>query len=253
MIALFSATGNSRLVAENLAARLGGETIKPLLTLRQSDVDGERRIIWIFPVHGWGVLPVVRDSIERLTLSPTITNYLVLTCGDDIGHTDRHFSELIESRGGKLQGAFSVRMPNTYVIFPGMDTDPVDVERKKLTDAPSRIAVIAEAIDGNKSVTDVIPGALASLKSGLIRRLFLRYLMSPKPFHVIERDCKRCGACSRACPLGNITMSVERLPQWGMKCATCLACYHRCPAHAVAYGKITARKGQYRAPDNLLD
>ncbi len=251
MIALFSATGNSRLVARSLAEELGGESVRELLSLSQSDIEGQERIIWVFPVHGWGIPTVVREVIERHTLSPDTIHYLVLTCGDDIGLTDRHFRELIESRGGHLKGAFSVTMPNTYVIFPGMNTDSHSLEEQKLREAPARVEVIAKYIEAGKEVTDVVAGALPGLKSGILRRFFLRHLLTSRPFHVIERDCKRCGACSRVCPLGNITMSRERLPQWGPHCATCLACYHRCPAHAVAYGRVTSRKGQYRAPSTL--
>ncbi|MCM1029410.1 MAG: 4Fe-4S dicluster domain-containing protein [Pseudoflavonifractor sp.] len=253
MIALFSATGNSSLVARALSPLIGGEEPRPLLSLSQSDLEGQRRIVWVMPVHAWGVPPVIAQVIKRLRFAADVEQYLVLTCGDDTGYADREFRRLLERSGGKLKGAFSVRMPNTYVLLPGMDTDTESVMAQKLLDAPERIAFIAKAIRHHVGLADVRRGSMPWVKSGVLRPLFRRFLMSPRPFHVVERDCKRCGGCSKACPLGNITMSEERLPQWGSRCATCLACYHVCPAHAVAYGRATRHKGQYRAPQRLTE
>ena len=56
-----------------------------------------------------------------------------------------------------------------------------------------------------------------------------------------------CGTCMRTCPMYNISMK-DGKPLWGNNCAMCLACYHRCPAHAVMYGHTTRHKGQYRGP-----
>ena len=251
MIALFSATGNSRLVARSLAILNANEPIIPILTLTQDMVEGQDRIIWVFPVHAWGVPGVVEDVIGRLNFPPATKHYMVATCGDDIGHTDRIWRQLIESRGGTTVGAFSIRMPNTYVLLPGMDTDSDSVAAGKLLDAPSRIEFIAKAIRHGMAITDIQPGALPWLKSRLIRPFFRRFLMSPKPFHADPSRCAGCGRCAKACPLDNITLDTEKHPQWGDRCATCLACFHVCSSHAVEYGGRTRREGQYIAPKSL--
>lgn len=248
MIALFSATGNSRLVATALVPLLGNETITPILTLDDSQVEGQNRIIWVFPVHAWGVPGIIEEVISRLAFSPDTEHYMVATCGDDIGRTDLIWRRLIKSRGGNPIGAFSVQMPNTYVLLPGMDTDSDNVEAAKLLDAPARIRFIAKAIRHRMAITDVRPGAAPGLKSGLLRAFFRRFLMSPRPFHADVTRCTGCGSCARSCPLANISIDADRHPQWGDRCATCLACYHVCPTHAVAYGNRTKKKGQYHAP-----
>jgi len=253
MIALFSATGNSRLVADALSALLGHEAVVPILSLNASGIEGARRIVWVFPIHGWSAPPIVEEAIGRLRFDADTEQYMVAVCGDDIGRADRRFRRLVESRGGRVKGCFSVRMPNTYVLLPGMDTDSPDVEASKLLAAPARIKFIAKAIRHHMPLTDVTPGAFPALKSGLLRTVFRRFLMSPKPFHALPDRCRRCGLCARVCPLGNITIGADRIPRWADRCATCLACYHTCPTHAVAYGHRTAGKGQYHAPDALPD
>lgn len=80
-------------------------------------------------------------------------------------------------------------------------------------------------------------------KSYLLRPLFNAFLMSPKPFHATEA-CIGCKKCEKVCPVGNITVTDR--PVWGGNCTQCLACYHVCPVHAVEYGKMTGKKGQYK-------
>lgn len=252
MIALFSATGNTRLAAEYLSPLTGNEPIVPLLTLDQSQVEGCRRIIWMFPIHAWSVPGAVEDVIGRLNFSTGTEHYMVATCGDDAGRADRIWSRLIKARGGVPSGAFTVIMPNTYVLLPGMDTDHSALEARKLADAPARLRYIAKAIRHHMIINDVKPGAFPGFKSGPVKSFFRRFLMSPKPFHAEAGACVGCGECVRVCQLGNITQPRKgALPAWGGNCITCLACYHRCPRHAVAYGSRTAHKGQYRAPESL--
>ena len=64
-----------------------------------------------------------------------------------------------------------------------------------------------------------------------------------------ETNCISCGQCAAACPTANITISSHK-PQWHGDCLNCLACYHTCPHHAVAFGRRTRGKGQYTCPDN---
>lgn len=252
MIALFSATGNTRLAAKYLSSLTGHEPIVPLLTLDQSQVEGCQRIIWMFPIHAWSVPGAVEDVIRRLRFSPRTEQYMVATCGDDAGRADRIWARLIRTRGGSPTGAFTVIMPNTYVLLPGMDTDSPTLEAGKLAEAPARLRYIAKAIRHHMAMNDVKPGAVPGLKSGLLRSFFRHFLMSPKPFHAIADACVGCGGCAGVCPLGNITQAAKgAVPEWGDNCMTCLACYHRCPRHAVAYGNRTAHKGQYRAPASL--
>lgn len=252
MIALFSATGNTRLAAEYLSPLMGNEPIVPLLTLDQSQVEGCQRIIWMFPIHAWSVPGAVEAVIRRLNFSPGTEHYMVATCGDDAGRADRIWARLIKARGGVPAGAFTVIMPNTYVLLPGMDTDPSALEARKLADAPARLRYIAKAIRHHMAINDVKPGAFPGFKSGPVKSFFRHFLMSPKPFHTVSDACVGCGECVRVCQFGNITQSCKgALPEWGGNCITCLACYHRCPRHAVAYGSRTAHKGQYRAPASL--
>lgn len=251
MIALFSATGNTRLIARSLAPMIGETRIDDILSLTSEAVRDERRIIWAFPIHAWGVPGVIEEAIGRLSFHPSTHHYMLVTCGDDIGRADRLWAELVESRGGRAMGAFSILMPDTYVILPGFDVDSPDLMASKLNAAPGRLKAIAEAINRGEPAVDVKPGPFPGLKSGFLRWFFRRFLITPKPFRVDTHRCTACGACARACPIDNVSRDTTGRPVWGEKCLTCMACYHACPTHAVEYGKRTKRKGQYRCPRAL--
>lgn len=137
-------------------------------------------------------------------------------------------------------------MPNNYVLLPGFDVDKKNIERHKLEEAPKRIHEIAEGIRCHARKIDVVRGSWPWVKTKLIFPLFLRWGISPKKWHSTT-SCVGCGICAKSCPLNNVKMD-NGVPIWGMNCCSCLACYHSCPRHAVAYGKSTFKKGQYFFP-----
>ncbi len=205
----------------------------------------------VFPVYAWGLPGIVKEFIEH-TL-PTLVDggveyiYAVMTCGDDMGYTDRLVDKALRRGGMTLSAAFSVLMPNTYVSLPGFDVDTPEVERAKMDAMPGRVEEIARAIKERRKIIDVRRGAFPHLKTYAIRPLFNRFLMSDKYFHVMPERCIGCGECARQCPVGNIAMGPNKVPSWmGKDCTGCLGCYHACPRNAVQYGKWTKGKGQKR-------
>lgn len=95
----------------------------------------------------------------------------------------------------------------------------------------------------------VTRGRFARLKTSVIYPSFKHNGVKPQRF-VVSDACTGCGICMRTCPMYNISMK-DGKPLWGNNCAMCLACYHRCPAHAVMYGHTTRHKGQYRGPETI--
>lgn len=261
MIIYFTGTGNSRLVAEKLHQHYFPEDRegKKLYSL-----DGDRLlhpgrqllecadnqlVIWVFPVYSWGVPPVVLRFIDKVRFkgAERARHYMACTCGDDVGRTDDQWRHHLGRRGWTPRGAFSVTMPNTYVCMKGFDVDTPDIEAGKLAAMPGRIEEICRAIDRGFADSDLIRGSWAWWKTNLVYGLFRAFKMSPFPFRADPDRCTSCGLCARDCPMLNIKMKDPR-PEWGPACAMCLRCYHHCPVNAIAYGKETAGKGQYRPP-----
>lgn len=264
MIFYFSASGNSRYVARRLGAVLDEQVeYMPVVHAASMHPDG-KSIGFVFPVYSWGIPgPVVRfiHNLPRTAFAEAVGEkcipvWAVLTCGDETGMAPEMLRSLLEERGLRLSFVGSVIMPNTYVLLPGFDVDSPEVRHSKLSAAPERVAVLAEAIrqltydvDGSLPMTlDVERGSWPRFKSRLIYPLFRQWGVMPGKWHHND-DCISCGLCVRSCPNQNIAMR-GGMPVWSINCCSCLACYHACPRHAVTYGRATRRKGQYRFPDD---
>lgn len=253
MIIYFSGTGNSAYIARLLAEKLGEKDLLAIdsrtLELSSLDAGPTKRVVWCFPVYSWGVPPVVCEFMEKIEFGPQereIIHHVVFTCGDDIGYADCRLRKLMTRLGWKSGHIATVKMPNIYTLMKGFDVDPVDVEKRKLADAPGRVDKIAADILAGNFSTDVVSGKFGSVKSSVIYPWFVRFAMNPKPFHA-ENNCIGCCKCAKRCPMNNIEMSAETgRPTWSDDCALCLRCYHFCPVNAVQYGRKTRGKGQYR-------
>ncbi len=248
MIFCFSGTGNSLWVAQRLADILedriyliADNNLTPIKSTAE-------RVIWVFPIYSWGVPPVVKRFIQSqdIIFQNQPLHYMVCTCGDDTGIAYKQWRKLITKRGWIARSAFSVQMPNTYTLMKGFDVDSNEIMQQKLDAAPERVNFIAKQIRLNTCTDDITTGSWAWIKTRIIYPGFMKFCMSPKPFHATE-NCISCQKCSRECPLQNIKMT-EGHPQWGNNCTMCLRCYHTCPQHAIAYGNATKGKGQYLHP-----
>ena len=250
MIAVFSGTGNSMWAARRLADTLGDKvTALPIAPDSRLEVDNGR-VIWVFPVYSWGIPPVLESIIRTIEIdgADAAAHFAVMTCGDDTGLAHRTWARALGRRGWRAHGAWSVQMPNTYVLMKGFDTDPAELAQAKIDAAGPRLAHIAGEIEGfapsGHMAVDAVTGSFAWVKTYVVYPWFRRFAMSPRHFRATD-DCTGCGTCARSCPLGNIDMSDGR-PAWHDRCALCLRCYHVCPRHCVAYGNATRGKGQSR-------
>ena len=107
MIAYFSGTGNSALVAKwlaeklqekriNLAACIKGQTPMP-------EMD-ERPLVLVTPIYGWRVPRLVQAYLEQHCAAAGRPVYFVTTCGDSAGNAARYAKSLCERIQGQWRG-----------------------------------------------------------------------------------------------------------------------------------------------------
>lgn len=253
MIYYFSGEGNTKFAAKKIAAYLK-ESLHfiPLENPGMQEFEGDSLGI-MFPVYSWGVPVPVMKFIEMIPESfindvkrghkPV---WMVCTCGDETGNAPEMFYSALEKRGLTTLGAWSLIMPNTYVLLPGFNTDSQSVETEKLDNAPRKVLEIAEKIKNKTWEKALHYGSYPRLKTKLVYPLFKKWGINRNKWNWTQ-ECIQCGKCAKSCPMNNIKMKGNH-PVWGNNCVSCLACYHNCPVHAVAYGKVTERKGQYICP-----
>lgn len=267
MIFYFSSTGNTRWAVKRLAGITGEKTafIPDLLAGEKAcvcELAAGEPLGFAFPVHGWRPPKIVREFIKRLHINladgktpVSPYTYALFTAGDDVGLTlDYLLSAMRENASfadhgiTKLDSVFSLLMPETYVGLPFMDVDNDVNEKRKITESSERIKHIAEVINNRVTgVRELDESHFPWINSVVLGAFFEHFLVTDKPFHVVENRCLRCGICAASCPVDNIEWNKGVLPQWkhSGRCLACFNCYHHCPEHAVEYGRRTKNKGQY--------
>ena len=251
MIFYFSGTGNSRWVARGLAQRLGDATMVDMAAALRANkhefsLQLNEMLGFVFPIHSWGLPPLVRRFVDALKLSGYAQQRVfgVFSCGDECGYSNVDFERLVASKGMTTRHIYSVQMPNTYICMSGFKLDTPELEAAKVAQAEVDVQRIAEALQSDSPIALYHQGRFNFVKSRLIYPGFVRFAMDSRPFRVDER-CISCGRCVRSCPTGNIALDAQNRPRWERNCVQCLACLHHCPTQAIDYGKHTHGKGRY--------
>lgn len=251
MIFYFSGTGNSLFAAKQIAKVQGEQLISIARELEREcsvfeyEFNENDLLGFVFPVYAWRPPEIVTDFISRLKVSGRPYIFFLSTCGDDEGNTTHIIRKNLSKKGLSVDSAFTLIMPNNYII--GFDVDEKDVETEKLQKANQRIESINSIISKRqKGVFEIIPGKFPVIKSAVINPLFNRFARSTKSFYATD-ECTGCRICEKVCPLH--TIKVDKKPLWSKSCTQCLACIHRCPVSAIQYGKMTVNKGRYIHPD----
>ena len=251
MIFYFTGTGNSQWAAKSLAEALSERAIAiadyvvgDTFDMPPFELQPAEHLGFVFPVHSWGIPPVVRRFIERLSITGYSgqTVFGLFTCGDECGYTKNMFLKLIQAKGWECRHACSIQMPNNYMLLPGFDVDDKALESKKNEDAKLKLPHIIKAIQDDTPVREYKKGSLSFLKSRIIYPLFCKYAIDSRPFRVTSA-CTSCGHCVKMCPTKNITLTDK--PVWDSHCTQCLSCINRCPSRAIEYGKVSQKKGRY--------
>jgi len=236
MIYYFSGTGNSKWTAQRLS-EITGDTAIDIISLHSvPDLSNADRVGLVFPIYAWGAPEPMLNFAKTLPKTGAFT-YGVCTCGANAGHAMKNLSKVFF-----LKSAYSLAMPNNYVVGSNLDSE--EEVKSKFERAEAELKRIGRDILDGKAVYDVEEGPMAALLSNLGSRGFNAFARTTKPFYADEQ-CNSCGLCARECPSKTITI-VNGKPSWGTKCYQCMRCINICPQSAIQYGKGTKKRGRYR-------
>lgn len=253
MVFYFSGTGNSQWAAGIVAEAVGEQLVYIPDFIGSSchfELKPEERIGFVFPIHGWRPPQLVLKFIDKLDIeSEGHYCYALVTAGDNIGLAMNWLAAALDKKGMHVDSAFSLIMPESYVGLPFMDVDTEEKEREKKKKAKADLnRFVGHIVNRDKGVSELMLGPLPSFFSGPVGGFFVKYLITDKPFHVIQSKCIKCGRCEEVCPVDDIILDKEtKFPHWqhNGECLTCFSCYHHCPVKAIEYGCKTKYKGQY--------
>ena len=245
MIFYFTGTGNSLYAAARLAHATADRVVSIAECMQQetfSFPEPCERVGFVFPVYWYGLPVIVERFLDRLALGGCDYVYAVVTCGGSAGGTVDALRARLQARGTALSAAFSVRMPDNYILL----FSPPKAEKRAslLAEADRRLDAVAAAVTEKRCAFDVVSGAVKP-RSGLLHRYYESHRGVGK-FRADDR-CTGCGRCAALCPERTISL-VSGRPVWQGECTRCLACLHRCPAGAIQYGRGTEKRERYVNP-----
>ena len=106
MIYYFSGTGNSHYVAEVLSKSLQDtmQSIESAQNIKQDEIIGI-----VTPVYFFGLPDIVKDFLERLSVSPKSYFYLVVTYGGKPGNIGKEANQIMQKKGTGFYAMYAVK------------------------------------------------------------------------------------------------------------------------------------------------
>jgi ferredoxin len=243
----FSATGNSLVVARDLAQGLEpAELIQINKALKNPDASAYQRVGFVYPVYMFGLPLIIAEFLRTVKINPETYVFSVATLGGLPGRAHSLAKQILKERGIKLACGFSVVMPGNYT--PLYEAFSQEKQQQMFAQEKIKVRRILEHLNLR---------AEGIMEEGFLLNYLLYKLLyaggskqiplAAKGFWVTQ-GCTRCGLCGRICPVENIKMQ-EAKPVWLDHCQHCMACLQWCPPEAIQYKKLTLGKKRYHHPD----
>lgn len=251
----FSGTGNSLVVARDIAAKIGGKLTPIISVIDQDTISSEAGTVGIvFPVYGFKFPHIVEQFLRKFEDLGSKYIFAVGTYGTVPLKAMKKVGEVTKDCGGNLAAGFLVEMPHSGLGYP----TSADKNQKLYAASAKKIELIAAYLEKQeKGLLETTNIPVHFILSGFIFKAFpsiipiiwtvMRNGVDSLKFRS-DSKCVGCGICKRICPTGNIDI-IENNPSWSDDCVSCFACFHWCPQEAIHVGNITERMKRFHHPD----
>jgi len=252
LICYFSATGNTKLVVEQLVRRLGRPfDLCDMAKQPVPDLSGYDIVGFASPVDRMAEPPIVREFLRCIPPSSGKPAFLIATYGAIAGRILDNLSAAARVRGFRVVESHALHCPESYppLVALGLDGagQPDENNLDGFDEFSDRLKAILADISAGHEIEEYIPHQ--RLRNKLAPKLandFPKQSIGQKL--VDEKTCTKCGECVQFCPY-----KVIRLDIWPVfdeiRCRSCWSCYNRCPEKAIYTRKLRG-KGHYPGPSD---
>lgn len=247
MILYFSGTGNSEYVAKRIGKEIGDEVLNLFEKIRSHDVSAmhsDKPWVVAAPTYAWRIPRILNQWLEQTILSGSKEIYFVMTCGENIGNSEKYLKKLCISKNMKFSGCFPVVMPENYIAM--FSTPTKDEALGMIHQAESAIDQLISVIKQGRPFESSSLTIKDRMNSSIVNDIFYPLFVHAKKFYAKD-TCISCGKCVSVCPLNNVQIEKGK-PVWGKVCTHCMACICRCPSEAIEYGKHSQGMPRYTCP-----
>ena len=248
MILYFSATGNTRFVAEYLAEQLDDEVMDLLEWIREQDdsaIHSERPFVICAPIYVCEMPRFLASFLRKTSFTGNRDVYFIFTSGGYAGPAGILARRIFRKKHMEYKGCAELTMPRNYIAndsYPELGQDEIE---NRIRDTFRRLPAVAETIRNGGFLQSRHVWLFETLITVPFNPVWCRVMQPVRDFHVKDR-CVSCGKCAKLCPLKIIRM-VEGRPVWdGKSCAHCMSCIQNCPTEAIEYGTVTQKKNRYQ-------
>ena len=246
MIFYFTATGNSKFIAERISVETGDRIIDIAECIQNDnftfDLSDHGAVGVVIPVYFVGIPMIAAEFLRKLNIlkNPGAYFYVVLGCGGATGGAEKTIPATFQAAA-----VFDVAMVTNYT--PTHQMRDAERVKERLDGAEREIDGVIKQIEARDTGVFIHHAGRFPRLLTLFGYPLYKYGRKTAKFTVND-SCTGCGLCEKVCPRGAIKLENGR-PVWiHLKCEICLGCLHRCPAAAIDYGKKSAEHGRYLNP-----
>lgn len=246
MVLYFSATGNTKYIAQMIARKLGDESMDLLERIRTKDrsiIRSPKPYVICCPVYICEMPKFLTEFIRKQKFAGNRKVYFVFTCGGASGISGSVAAEIIKGKKMAYMGSADIKMPNNYAASNIFKTQSEDEMIYRIKSAEYVVDNIVLNIKMGRQLKIGYSMPISKAVMAPVTAMWSKFMQPTAPFHATDK-CVGCGKCVRLCPLNNMRL-VDKRPVWGASCAHCMSCICSCPTEAIEYGDITQDKFKY--------
>jgi len=253
VIFYFSGTGNSYVVAKEIAINIDSKMIAIKNIVNNDEILVNEQIIGIiFPAYYMTMPRIVERFISKLQGIAGKYIFSVITVAGIAGNINKKIGQAIKKSGGELSSSFIVKMPANYI--DSSDALPVYLQNIILSRSKKKMCKIATKIKMRKTgyFEKINPIGTLIFATMIAKNRALEFdIPNIDSYFWTDDRCTLCGTCQKICPVGNIIISNQSV-RWKGNCEKCFSCIQWCSEASIQFSNKTLKRKRYHHPDVTL-